>query len=68
MMKKPMSICLFFTVLLMVSAVFAAPKFEAVGDATYKFGTVNQGEEIKHTFEFKNAGDEALKIMSVKGS
>ena len=67
-MKKSISICMFFVFFAMVTAVFAGPQFEAVGETNFKFGTVNQGEKIDHEFELKNAGDEALKILSVKAS
>lgn len=67
-MKKPLSFCMFLIFFVMISTAFASPKFEAVGETKYEFGTVNQGEKVKHDFELKNAGDEAMKILSVKGS
>jgi hypothetical protein len=45
----------------------AQPKiqFEAT---KHKFGTVQQGEVVKHTFQFKNEGNAQLKLKRVKAS
>lgn len=51
-----------------VSVGVAAPKFEPVGDVTYKFGEVMEGENVTHIFRFKNTGDDTLEIFNVKGS
>jgi hypothetical protein len=37
-------------------------------NATYNFGTVNEGDVVKHTFKFKNTGNEPLLITNAKGS
>ncbi|MGB0864187.1 MAG: DUF1573 domain-containing protein, partial [Saprospiraceae bacterium] len=34
----------------------------------FDFGTVNEGEKVKHTFKFKNTGKEPLIISNAKGS
>lgn len=34
----------------------------------YDFGTVKEGEKVKHTYKFKNTGNEPLVISSAKGS
>ena len=34
----------------------------------YDFGEVKEGEQVKHTFKFKNTGDQNLILISVKGS
>jgi uncharacterized protein (DUF58 family) len=49
------------------TAAVAAPVIEFEGD-TYDFGTVNQGEVVKHTFKFRNAGNADLVIQNVKPS
>lgn len=36
--------------------------------AQFDFGTVNEGEVVKHVFKFKNTGDEPLLITNAKGS
>ena len=40
-------------------------KFE---DTLYKFGTISQGQVVKHTFTFENTGKSDLVIQSVTGS
>ena len=35
-------------------------------ELTFEVPKLYEGEELKHTFEFKNTGDEVLKIVSVK--
>lgn len=40
-------------------------KFE---ESTYDFGTISQGEKVKHTYFFKNTGKSALIIHSAQGS
>lgn len=37
-------------------------------DGVFDFGTISQGESLKHTFHFTNTGDTDLIITSVKGS
>ena len=34
----------------------------------FNFGTVNEGEKVKHTFKFKNTGNEPLIISNAQGS
>ena len=34
----------------------------------YDFGTVKEGEKVRHTYKFKNTGNEPLVISSAKGS
>ena len=38
------------------------------GEETFDFGTVTEGEKVKHTFKFKNTGKEPLIINDAKGS
>lgn len=40
-------------------------KFE---EDVYEFGTISQGEKVKHTFLFKNAGKKDLVISSARAS
>lgn len=37
-------------------------------DTLYKFGTISQGQVVKHTFVFENTGKSDLVIQSVTGS
>ncbi|MEM8909702.1 MAG: DUF1573 domain-containing protein, partial [Bacteroidota bacterium] len=37
-------------------------------EATHQFGTIQQGEEVKHQFKFKNTGQSALVISDVQVS
>jgi hypothetical protein len=34
----------------------------------YDFGTVREGEQVRHTYQFKNTGDKNLILINVKGS
>ncbi|MEZ4922825.1 MAG: DUF1573 domain-containing protein [Crocinitomicaceae bacterium] len=34
----------------------------------YDFGTVKEGEQVRHTYKFKNTGDKNLILINVKGS
>jgi len=79
MKKKILS----FTLLLFSSAVLFAqdkPSLSNVGndnpnqaafkfnEETFDFGTIKQGESIKHDFEFTNTGKEPLIISNASGS
>lgn len=37
-------------------------------EMSYDFGTVKDGEIVKHTFKFKNTGDKTLVLINVTGS
>lgn len=37
-------------------------------ESTYDFGTISQGERVKHTYFFKNTGKSPLIIHSAQGS
>lgn len=37
-------------------------------ETTFDFGTISQGEKVKHTFYFKNTGGSPLIIHSAQGS
>jgi hypothetical protein len=37
-------------------------------ETEYDFGTVNEGDTVRHEFVFKNTGDEPLLISDAKGS
>ncbi|MBI3135600.1 MAG: DUF1573 domain-containing protein [Bacteroidetes bacterium] len=37
-------------------------------EMNYDFGTVKDGEIVKHTFKFKNTGDKTLVLINVTGS
>jgi len=37
-------------------------------ETEHNFGTVGQGEKLKHTFIIKNVGDAPLKLIKAKGS
>lgn len=39
----------------------------ACDEATHDFGTVAQGQEVKHTFTVKNTGTATLNIKRAKG-
>ena len=41
------------------------PRIE-VPQSVFKFGTVYEGEEITHTFKFKNVGNATLKVTNVR--
>ena len=34
----------------------------------YDFGTVQEGDQVRHTYKFKNTGDKNLILINVKGS
>ncbi len=40
----------------------------AFEETEFDFGTVDDGEKVKHTYKFKNTGNEPLIISSAKGS
>jgi hypothetical protein len=37
-------------------------------DSLYSFGTINEGDTVRHEFVFKNTGNEPLLIADAKGS
>lgn len=37
-------------------------------ETEYDFGTVVEGDQVEHSFEFKNTGDKELIIVDAKGS
>lgn len=43
------------------------PVFE-FGQMEHDFGTINEGDIVEHTFEFKNTGEAPLIIQDAKGS
>jgi len=45
-----------------------APKIQFMDTIVYNFGTINQGDVVKHDFVFKNLGKDPLFIRKVKGS
>lgn len=47
--------------------VTQGPKIKFV-ETSYDFGTVLQGAQVKHSFEFKNVGNDTLRIEQVKTS
>jgi len=55
-----------------VSAEAAAPTgpttVMAFEQTDFDFGTVKEGEKVRHTYKFKNTGKEPLVISSAKGS
>jgi hypothetical protein len=53
---------------LYISTAIAAPQIKMNSPLIYDFGTVNQNEIVEHTFEFRNTGDDTLKILHVKSS
>ena len=61
---------LFLTALGVHGPVEAAQETESprllVTSLEYDAGRVDEGETISHAFEVKNAGDEELRILSVK--
>ena len=38
------------------------------GKTNYDFGTITEGEKVKHTFKFRNTGKEPLVISNAQGS
>ena len=40
----------------------------AFTETDFDFGTINDGDQVQHTFEFTNSGDEPLIISNAKGS
>lgn len=54
-----------------VSSEMVDPKNPPVmtfDESTYDFGTISQGERVKHTYFFKNTGKSPLIIHSAQGS
>ena len=45
-----------------------SPPVMTFDETTYDFGSISQGEKVKHTFYFKNTGNSPLVIHSAKGS
>ena len=45
----------------------AAPKL-VVDEPVFEFGPVPQGQDVRHTFQFRNIGDEPLVISKVRSS
>lgn len=43
-------------------------EFEFKGEMVYDFGTITEGEEVEHIFEFKNIGKVPLVIKNAVGS
>ncbi len=58
----------FWVVGFYISTTLAAPKIQMTTPLIHDFGRVNQNELVEHTFEFKNTGDDTLKILRVKSS
>ena len=52
---------------LMTSLAWAVPRV-MVPDHSFNFGTISQGDKVKHAFVFKNVGDEPLKVTKVRSS
>ncbi|RME03643.1 MAG: DUF1573 domain-containing protein [Planctomycetota bacterium] len=44
------------------------PRLQIVGQKYYEFGTIIQGQTVKHRFRFKNAGNAPLRIVKIKPS
>jgi hypothetical protein len=63
-MKK---IFLILFLLIFPSIAFAQPSIEFKTDS-YDFGTVPPGDNIEHTFDFKNSGNEDLEIKRLSSS
>lgn len=63
--------CVGLFLLILTGATYAAeeqapaPVIE-IEEATYEFGEVQQGEEVKHTFKVFNRGNAPLEIKNVK--
>ncbi|MDH3999595.1 MAG: DUF1573 domain-containing protein, partial [Desulfuromonadales bacterium] len=61
----------FLLLVMLLAAVtdvaFAAPKIE-VEQTTFNFGEIAQGDKVKHSFVFTNAGDEDLQIKRTRSS
>jgi hypothetical protein len=73
MKRKEMAMLRLFTASFILLAAlvtdnaWAAPQLE-VEQPTFDFGKVLQGETVRHTFSFSNAGDEPLQIKNVSSS
>ena len=50
------------------AAYIDSPTTMSFEEMTYEFGTVDEGEQVRHTFKFKNTGDQNLILINVKGS
>ncbi len=57
----------FFFFLLLPAICFADPGI-SFKEEVYDAGTVNQGETVRHVFEFSNSGDSELLIQNVKAT
>jgi len=55
-------------ILLFPGQLFAAGPHIEVLQPDFQFGTIRQGEQVPHTFIFKNTGDQPLEITKVKSS
>jgi len=73
--KRIVNRILIFVVILSCHFAFAqnaakevkGPKLK-LAEASYNFGTVAQGAQVKHLFKFKNVGTDTLRIAQVKTS
>ncbi len=51
-----------------VSSGKPSGSLEVISDKTYNFGTVRQGDIVKHGIVYRNVGKDTLFIENVKGS
>lgn len=64
MQRKVITTVTVLLVLLMVTAVHAAPRLE-IPISEFDFGYVPQNSKISHTFWLHSTGDDTLKILKV---
>lgn len=68
-MKKIITSLLLTAMATMAAYAQDGPKFQFKDkNDTYDFGTVKEGEDVVHVYEFKNVGDQPLQILRVEAS
>jgi len=66
-MKKKALLTIVWLLIVCCGTALAAPKLEVV-ETTYDFGEILKGDQVKHIFTIRNAGDAPLTIEKVKTS
>jgi len=68
-MKKTLSTVLLLALTFFTVAAQSGAKFQFKDkNDTYDFGTVKEGTDVVHEYQFKNSGDQPLQILRVDAS